>query len=294
LLSFLYTLYLFTFSDFITVLLPQTLFALFSVLSNKFMATTPSFEVLALHYRILPVVLWIWLQLLVLDVANQRLPDSIAEDIMNKPWRPITSGRITVEGARWLLISSIVVTFATSCYFGVASEALLLFTLNWMYNDLGLANSHRLPRNLLNALGITMIGVGATSVAGKGLAFLRVPAASWSLLCAGMLVTTIHAQDIYDQQGDAARDRSTVPLVFGDTAARWSVAVGVLFWSVVMPAYLNILFYEQWVVFFGPVLLGIMVAARILTLRGIVEDKRTFGFWAAWTISIYSLPLLAL
>ncbi|KAI0145191.1 hypothetical protein GGR57DRAFT_494681 [Xylariaceae sp. FL1272] len=292
-LFFVYTLYLFTCSDFIPVLVPQTLFALFSVLSKHFVAPAPSFDGMTLHHRILRAMLWIWLQLLVLDVANQRLPDSVAEDMINKPWRPITSGRVTADGARRLLIGSITVTFATSCYFGVASETLLLFTLNWVYNDLGLANSHWFPRNLLNALGISIIGVGATKVASKDLAFLMVPAARWSLLCAGMLITTIHAQDLYDQQGDAVRNRSTVPLVFGDTPARWSVAVGVSFWSIIMPSSLNITLYEQWLLCVGPILLGILVVVRILTVRGVAEDKRTFGVWAAWTISIYSLPIMA-
>lgn len=183
--------------------------------------------------RLFRVVLWIWLQLLVLDVANQRLPDSIAEDRINKPWRPITSGRISPEGARRLLLASISVTLATSVWLGATSETLVLFTLNWMYNDLGLANGHWLLRNLMNALGITTIGVGATRVAcGHHLTVLLVPATRWWLLCAGMLLTTIHAQDLYDQQGDAARGRSTAPLLLGDSVARWSVGVGVLAWSI--------------------------------------------------------------
>ncbi|RWA10839.1 hypothetical protein EKO27_g4260 [Xylaria grammica] len=186
---------------------------------------------MALPTRLFRVVLWIWLQLLVLDLANQRLPDSIAEDIINKPWRPITSDRITAEGARRLLIASIAITLAASSYLGVTSETLLLFMFNWMYNDLGLANSHWLLRNLMNALGITTIGAGATRVACGDLNFMAAPATRWWLLCGGMLMTTIHAQDMYDQQGDAVRGRSTAPLVLGDGVARWTVGAGVLFWS---------------------------------------------------------------
>ncbi|KAJ8129222.1 hypothetical protein O1611_g4410 [Lasiodiplodia mahajangana] len=252
----LFTLYLFTASDFISVLFPQTLFAVFSVLSNKF--TVPSSQLdsqLSFSYRILQVVLWIWLQLLVLDLANQRLPDSVSEDKVNKPWRPITSGRISAEGARQLLLVSIAVTLAVSHYFGATLEALLLFTLNWMYNDLGLANSNWFMRNLMNALGITSIGAGATRVACGDLILVG-PTTSWWLLCAAMLATTIHAQDLYDQEGDAARGRSTVPLVCGDRVARWSISAGVLFWSVVFPAYLNLHSRKEWVGYAGPALLG--------------------------------------
>lgn len=231
--EFLTTLYLFTASDFSTVLLPQTIFAFCSMFSGHFNASSWQAEPsIAFVTRLFRVVLWIWLQLLVLDVANQRLPESVAEDAINKPWRPITSGRIRTEGARQLLIASIAVTLATSNYLGVASETLLLFTFNWLYNDLGLANSHWFLRNLMNALGITTIGAGATRIACRDLTFMAAPAARWWLLCGGMLMTTIHAQDLYDQQGDAVRGRSTAPLVLGDGAARWTVVAGVLFWSV--------------------------------------------------------------
>ncbi|KAJ2989843.1 hypothetical protein NUW58_g3262 [Xylaria curta] len=288
----LFTLYLFTANDFSSVLFPQTLFALFSMLSKKFSLPSPHLEAqLSIYSRIFRVVLWIWLQLLVLDLANQRLPDSVSEDTINKPWRPITSGRITVENTRRLLLVSIGITFAVSHFLGATYETLFLFTLNWMYNDLGLANSHWLMRNLMNALGITSIGAGATRVACGDLVFLIAPAARWWLLCAGMIMTTIHAQDLYDQQGDAVRRRSTVPLVHGDSMARCSVAAGVLFWSVVMPACFNLHFRDQWVSYVGPILLGSLVTARVLILREVSEDKLTFKFWALWIVCIYSLPL---
>ncbi|KAI0112260.1 UbiA prenyltransferase family-domain-containing protein [Nemania sp. FL0031] len=289
----LFTLYLFTASDFISVLFPQTLFAIFSVLSNKFTVSHSQLEPqISIYYRILCAASWIWLQLLVLDLANQRLPDSVSEDKVNKPWRPITSGRITVEGTRQLLIASIAITFAVSHYMGATLEALLLFTLNWMYNDLGLANSNWFMRNVMNALGITSIGAGATRVACGDLVFKVAPAARWWLLCAGMLATTIHAQDLYDQEGDAVRGRSTVPLVCGDKIARWSVSAGVLFWSVMFPTCLNLHLREHWVGYAGPALLGMWFTVRVLTLGGASEDKRTFKVWALWTICIYSLPLL--
>ncbi|KAI0182725.1 UbiA prenyltransferase family-domain-containing protein [Xylaria flabelliformis] len=290
----LLTLYLFTASDFVSVLYPQTLFALFSMLSNRFTVVSSQIEPqLPIYSRIFRVVLWIWLQLLVLDLSNQRLPDSVSEDKLNKPWRPITSGRITVEGARRLLLMSIIITLAVSHYLGVTSEALLLFTENWMYNDLGLANSNWLIRNLINAIGITSIGAGATRVACGDLVFKVAPAARWWLLCAGMIATTIHVQDLYDQEGDAVRGRSTVPLVYGDGIARWSVGAGVLIWSAVFPACLNLHFREHWIGYVGPALLGMWFTARVLTLKGVSDDKRTFKVWALWTVCMYSLPLLA-
>ncbi|KAI0400730.1 UbiA prenyltransferase family-domain-containing protein [Xylaria palmicola] len=290
----LLTLYLFTASDFSAVLVPQTFFAISSLLSGQF--TVPNWQAearLAFVTRLLRVVSWIWLQLLVLDLANQRLPDSIAEDVINKPWRPITSGRITPEGARRLLVASIAVTLAaSSAYLGATHETLLLFMLNWMYNDLDLANSHWLLRNLMNALGITTIGAGATRVACGDLAFLLVPAVRWWLLCGAMLMTTVHAQDLYDQQGDAVRGRSTAPLVLGDGVARWTVGAGVLFWSITMPLCLGLRFEDARLGYYGPMLLGMVITVRVLMLRDVSADRRTFKLWALWTVGLYSLPLL--
>ncbi|KAK8131615.1 UbiA prenyltransferase [Apiospora sp. TS-2023a] len=290
----LFTLYLVTASDFVSVLIPQTMFASFSILSGKFRHGRTSMPISVLSARLPAVVFWIWLQLLVLDLANQRLPDSVAEDRLNKPWRPIPSGRLTCSGAKDLLIFSIAFTFVASVLLlGGVYETLVLFALNWLYNDLGLANSHWFLRNLLNSLGITAIGAGAMAVGQQGLdAPLDWDAAHWWLfLCAGVLMTTIQAQDLYDQAGDAARHRSTAPLVLGDTAARWSVAIPVVAWSVAMPALVGLQIPEHYIGYAVPACTGVTLAARVLTRRSVPDDKATFRLWAVWCVLLYALPM---
>ena len=285
-----YTLYLFTKSDFIFVLMPQTLFCLFSGLSGQLhgsdTAPAPSSLLLRLPY----IVGWIWLNLLVLDLANQRLPGSVAEDAINKPWRPIPSKRISQNGARQLLILSIVATFLVSLFLGRTEETLVLFVLNWIYNDLGLANEHWFLRNVLSALGMTCIGVGATQIGyGTGAVLKHVVAYPWWILCAAVLLTTIQVQDLHDQEGDATRGRSTAPLVFGDAIARWSVALPVLGWSLVLPAWMGM---SGWKGYLLPVAIGAVVAGRVLLLHGVGNDKRTFQTWAVWMVALYALPLI--
>ncbi|KAH6639971.1 UbiA prenyltransferase family-domain-containing protein [Truncatella angustata] len=293
----LYTLYLVTASDFVAVLIPQTLFASFSVLSGQFTNRNVQLSPAALLSRLPYILLWIWLQLLVLDLANQRLPESVTEDTLNKPWRPIPSGRLTPSGARDLLVFSIALTLVlSSMQLGGASETLLLFTLNWVYNDIGLANSHWALRNLMNALGITTIGAGAISVAFKGyeydISVDRTAMYRWLFLCAAVLMSTVQAQDLYDQEGDSVRGRSTAPLVLGDCTARWSVAIPVLFWSIAIPAFMGLGLFEHMYGYATPVLMGIIVATRILTRRTVVDDKTSFKAWAVWTICLYMSPLL--
>lgn len=274
------------------VLIPQTLFAAFSSLSGRFTSEGDTPSLVALLGRLPHVAIWIWLQLLVLDLANQRLPDSIAEDTLNKPWRPIPAKRITVEGSQQLLVASVVVALMASTQLGGTAETLLLFAGNWTYNDVGFANGHWIVRNLWNAIGITTIGAGATRVACGLSAELSIAASvRWWALCGGMLMTTIHIQDLYDQEGDAARGRRTAPLVIGDGAARWSLVVAVLFWSVGGPSVMGLSLLQNGIAYIVPLALGGLLIFRVLSQRTVLADKKTFKLWALWTVSLYAIPL---
>ncbi|KAK3203044.1 hypothetical protein GRF29_112g44543, partial [Pseudopithomyces chartarum] len=160
--SHLQTLYLFTASDIIPVLCPQLLFALSSILNPSLHTSTPDTLTILTH---LPhALLWIWLHLLLLGLSNQRQRASIAEDAVNKPWRPIPSGRLDQHHARYLLLCMIPVTYMLSHYvLGATFETAALFVFNWIYNDLDAAEDLVL-RNVLNVLGMTTIGVGARAV----------------------------------------------------------------------------------------------------------------------------------
>lgn len=298
---YLYTLYLFTASDLISVLVPQTLFASFAALSGRFAHDGARLPLGVLCACLPHVVLWLWLNLLVLDLANQRLPDSVAEDSLNKPWRPIPAGRLTPAAARHLLVCSIALTYvASALLLGGVYETLLLLALNWLYNDLGLANGHWFLHSLMNAAGLTTMGAGALTVAyhhcggvsdDETATLYRDAAYRWFFLCACVLLTTIQAQDLYDQEGDAARHRPTAPLVWGDGATRWSVAAAVLIWSVAVPALLGLRIPGDWVAYAAPAAAGAAVAARVLLRRGVAEDKATFKVWAVWLVCLYALPL---
>ena len=289
----MHTLYLFTASDFMSVLVPQTLFALLSSFSRQFYKNDSAPSRAELLSRLPHVVVWIWLQLLVLDLSNQRQPEAIVEDALNKPWRPIPSQRITTDNARRLLVVSIAGTFVTSAYLSSPAETLILFTLNWMYNDLGLSGGHWILRNLMNGLGITTIGFGAMrTICGPGCDLNVDSLRWWCFLCSVMITTTIHAQDLYDQEGDAARGRKTAPLELGDAVARWSISAAVASWSVIMPAYAGIDISKHRMAYLVPMSLGALIVIRMLVFRGVQEDRKTFNVWAVWTICLYALPLV--
>ncbi len=83
------------------------------------------------------VVLYNWGNLLIFDLANQRTPESAEEDRINKPHRPLPTGRMTPLQARRLLLASLPVVLTINYFLGPWIETALLFTLTWMYNDLG-------------------------------------------------------------------------------------------------------------------------------------------------------------
>ena len=99
----------------------------------------------------------------------------------------------------------------------------------------------------------------------------------------------MHIQDLYDQVGDAAVNRQTVPFVVGDHLARWSIAVPVLLWSYVCPIYL-----ATGVVGHGVLgALGVIIASRLALCQSVDDDKRTFVIYNFWLMAIYLLPPLS-
>ncbi|CAI6336780.1 unnamed protein product [Periconia digitata] len=284
-----YTLFLFTASDIAAVLLPQSFFAISFALSptlNGGIHISPY----TIFSRLPAAMFWVWLHLLVLDLSNQRRPDSVAEDKLNKPWRPIPSGRLQPHHARQLLIFSIPFLYVLSSQaLGGEPETVALFVLNWIYNDLDAAE-HMILRNILNALGITFIGAGATAVlTGESVGSENVRGREWLFACAGVLATTIQAQDLYDQEGDGKRGRKTMPLVLGDVTARFVTAGPVLIWSVLVPGYWRITGLMGWLTTLLP---GLVLAGRMLKYRNIESDRKTFKLWACWTIGLYAVPII--
>lgn len=107
---------------------------------------------------------WLVYHLFMFNACNQR--GSYIEDSVNKPWRPIPSGRITPSTARilsiWLYISSI----AGSIYLQVPWASIMLCFFTYLYNQLKLDN-HWASKSLLNAAGYGCFEIGTTVLTSK-------------------------------------------------------------------------------------------------------------------------------
>lgn len=163
---------------------------------------------------------WVWWNLLVLCVGNQRLPDGVQEDSLNKPWRPIAAGRISSSGATRLWYGLQIAVLGVSSMLGATVPTAVILLLSWLYNDQE-GGGNAIIRNLLNGLAIVCWILGATMVAYDGSPFhLAHRAFSWLCTIGTIVMTTLQLQDLRDQEVDKKRDRSTVPLLIGDKAAR--------------------------------------------------------------------------
>lgn len=285
----LYTLWLLTKSDIVTFVLPNTVFGILGALSGLLTNTTtihPNTHQILSH---LPhVVAFNWLNLLIFDIAYQRLPAAIAEDSLNKPWRPLPRKRITPAAAQTLLLLTIPVVLLAVYGLGAGPESAILVALTWMYNDLGGGDDDYRMRNGIIASAFAVYNAGSLKLAVGVESTISSSGLIWIAMISGVIFTTMHAQDLKDQAGDRRRGRQTVPLVLGDAVARWTIVLSSAFWAVACPSF--------WQMGANGFLLSGGVAAlvvvRMLRWRNAKADSKSWKLWAFWTATLYSLPLL--
>lgn len=99
------------------------------------------------------------------NVSNQA--NGYEEDVLNKPWRPIPSQRITVSQVvtlRWL---SVAICFLVSAAYGwdLLMATVGVFLTTFLYDEFGLAG-HYIGKNLCNIGGYTALEIGATKLVG--------------------------------------------------------------------------------------------------------------------------------
>ncbi|PLN82240.1 hypothetical protein BDW42DRAFT_193077 [Aspergillus taichungensis] len=285
----IHTLYLFIASDLKTIIIPSTIFGLANSLAtqsyNLPLPLTPP------PTRALQALTWTILTLIPFTISNQLSPSAVAEDTLNKPWRPLPQKRLTRTQAKTTMLTFYVLSQTHALLTRTGHrQSLAMIPFGTFYNHLGGADHHPLTRNLTNAAGYLCFTTGAMEVAlGRPLPLTRLPPrlTAWLLLLAAVVSSTVHLQDLYDQEGDRLRARRTLPLVIGDPAARWAAALPMLIWGIVCPAFWRV----------GPSLtivcvgLAWIVAARVLLVRSVSGDRVTFRCWNCWVVLVYLLPV---
>lgn len=254
------------------------------------METRPVASHLAIRLPLM--VFWLWLHLLVEDISNQRLPGSVAEDVVNKSWRPLPSGRISMEEAQDLLMILVPLTVVTSMALRSFTPSVTFMMLVWLYNDLDGANRGPLQRNLLNTAGLACFGWGALTTLLHTRQNLECDTLIylWIALTAAVVMTTIHAQDFPDMAGDAARGRRTLPLVYSEGWVRGSLAALVLLWSVVCLSFWSVKLPIVWLLTLS---IGGMIGLKTTIHRDRASDEVVWKLWCVWMALIYVLPMFS-
>ncbi len=283
----MYTVWLCTFSDLKTIVFPQSAFGMAATLSGRLLMVNPAPSNFIVLRRLPLVLFWVWMNLLPFAIDNQRQPKAIQEDKLNKPWRPMPSERFTAREAKTLMFIAYPTALVLSIYLGAIGPCTTLMFFGWVYNDLGGADRDPIIRNVINGVGYLSFATGATLVASDQ-SSLNLTAYHWLLMIGAVVITTVQLQDMSDQEGDSIRGRRTVALVFGDGPARWTIAIPVILWSFICPAFWS----SEAVAFVLPVVLGITVSSRVLSIRTLRGDKLTFKLWNLWMMALYLLPLL--
>src|SRR5215469_5667737 len=283
------TLWKFVAADIRTLATPMLLLAILSASSGNLL-TTASVPITTILINLPITCFWIWLNILVISITNQRLPAGILEDKINKPWRPIPSGRIGVEKASQLLFMSVIVLLGIGYHYNVLNETMGCLVANWVYNDLEGGDANFVIRQVINGLAYLPCGVGVTKliVGNGGLVVPNDRFYQWILVITLVVGTTTQVQDLKDLDGDRARNRHTFPVVLGDFVTRFSCCAGIVFWSVWCYVYWDL----KWQFCSPMMILGMTVILSIIFLRGQKADKRSFLLWSFWVMSLLALPTL--
>ena len=285
------SIWLFTYSDLKTVVLPSTAFAIFHRWGRSAFSVPSPFGHTAAEVLLeAPLAAgWVWINILPYTIDNQRQARVMQKDKMNKPWRPLPSGRITPIQATDLMQILYPVAIATSIALGAGLQSVTLTVLGVWHNNFGGSNCNWLIRNVVNGCGFVCFTSGALQVLQSHSVLSNSILIHWFSVIGAVVGSTAQIQDMYDQADDSSRGRKSAPLVLGDKMARWSIALPTTLWSWLCPWF--------WAVPLGgyvaPTILGLAVAVRALVNRTEEEDRANFRLWNLWLVSLYTLPLLA-
>ena len=92
-----------------------------------------------------------------------------------------------------------------------------MYLILWMYNGLGGFDEYYLVRNFLDGIGYVWCSFGIIKVMGDGHGLNDVGYVGyvWSAILCGLITTTMHIQDLRDQEGDSLINRSTATVTVG-------------------------------------------------------------------------------
>lgn len=230
-------------------------------------------------------VLYFWFFVYEHTLANQLV--GVEEDRVNKPLRPLVSGRCSIRGARTRLIAVRVLFPVYGYCLGVLEWALMWQLLSVLQHECGWGR-HWLGRNLYAGIGVVAQLAAAWEIAAP----LTPDAWRWIVTLMVTVTLLMSVQDLRDITGDRAVGRSTMPLVFGERNTRIFLCVGFAVGPVAIHHFLMAPAGPHWWIVATDVVLcglSLLLAVRVVLRRGQPADQHTYRLVEQW----YTLALAA-
>ncbi|MEU6709593.1 UbiA family prenyltransferase [Streptomyces wuyuanensis] len=226
-----------------------------------------------LPWSLARALLYFWLFLSIHTLSNQAT--GYTEDQVNKPWRPIPSGMVSVVGAHQRFGVLAVVFLSCGWLFGVFWWALSWTALVVAHNYLG-SDRHWLTKNLHTFLG----SFTSTAAAWQMIAPITPYGWRW-IIAATCYWGLVFIQDLRDIAGDAAAGRQTLPMVLGERQTRILLATGLILFPVLAHLLLGapqrLLLSVIWEILLSGT--AACTAARVIRLRTPRSDHITYQLY---------------
>ncbi|CAG8438051.1 9770_t:CDS:2 [Dentiscutata heterogama] len=234
--------------------------------------------------------------------------DGVEEDKLNKPFRPVPSGLVTVEGARHRLIAFNIIFPTVSYLIGGLPLFISAFLWQTWFVTFKLfdLSANALCKNFFSAFGAWIMFVVASNLI-IGTEFNvsnwwgREPCPS-KLSVVIFVLLTLQIQDLRDQKGDEFIGRKTLPLLIGDNICRWLTALAlvlsafILYGSVnyylILPGVKNLnksVPLEFTIIEIVLFAVAAWVCVRLIKYRDQKEDRYTYEIWYSGFYAILCL-----
>ena len=224
------------------------------------------------------------LYIYVFDLSGQM--DSVIEDRINKPNRPIPCGLISYKGTRNRLMIMIPIFLIEGLLLGVLPEN-AAWVISFLINNHTQIGKHWIVKNLNMSVGTWAMLAAAWTIGHGNPAVGQL----WTIATAVNVFFIVSVQDFRDIEGDSAIDRKTIPIVLGKAAR--PLTAGLFILSI---PYYHYLLYAPFASSSArlaaegvPAFLLVLVAIRLLFLKSRDNDKYTYIIFTAW----YCLHLTA-
>ncbi|KAG2102856.1 UbiA prenyltransferase family [Suillus discolor] len=267
------TAWLFTRSDFKTMIFPAMMFGT---------VVSPHYDMPALFCTFC----WLWFHVFQFNVSNQSY--SAHEDVLNKPWRPVPSGRISVKDARTLRWALMVFCLGLSSLFGsnVVITSVMATVFIIMNDDLRLSD-HPVFKNLCSTGGYVIVEFASLLILSREFALdgTSIKALSCSTL---VVLLTVQAQDFADVNGDRRSGRRTLPIIAPEGSRIYMLCA--------LPL-ISFALASVWSL--GPlssllfVSMGSWAGIRYYLFRDEIRDEANYRLYNIWILCVHLLPVNA-